>query len=144
MVGRWISFWEGLFSGAMLVLGKVNKGTLGVLTLWFLNFITLSRKKCETKHPNWPASFFLRLPSFLDVHPMFIFFVNILDAYKSNGKRCGKPGKPTLRRLEVQGTNHAWKKIFQWSPPGMYIFVLYQKNMYKYQWKHVHVTYIYI
>ena len=35
MVGILVSFWDGLFSGAMLVLGSVHLTSPEVLSLWF-------------------------------------------------------------------------------------------------------------
>lgn len=49
MVGRLLSLWHGLFSGAMFVLGSV-------FAYFFIHFITRTKKVCKNQPPKGPRN----------------------------------------------------------------------------------------
>ena len=56
MIGRLVSFWDGLFSGAMLVLGSVTKAWVGVL-YWKIDLTKETLTSCDKLMCSW----FLRI-----------------------------------------------------------------------------------
>ena len=117
MVGRWISFWNGLFSGSMLVSGRVSYIYINIMMQWarskgfamnvmiLVRFFSLHlaqvRQQPLVTHFRVHISF-LFFPGFLVVHSEY-FWLN----WKQQGfKLIFPPNQETMTSILEDATNH--------------------------------------